>query len=115
MVAHPLARHRDLVEAKPQPPGFDPPRPAESAGNLHFVGADPDPTHSRPLSLAFCKQEITGSIPVGSTQKRLQIRTRGGWAMAMNRCGLRQRRVPDGPTSRARVRVRVAWYGGPKP
>jgi hypothetical protein len=31
-----------------------------------FASPDPDSTHSRPPSLAFCKQEIAGSSPVGS-------------------------------------------------
>ena len=58
------------VEAlwKPQPPGLDPARPAEFRANPHFIDSDPDPTHSRPPSLGLCKQEVTGSIPVGSTR-----------------------------------------------
>jgi len=50
----------------PQPPGFDPARSAESAKSAVVIGLDPDLTRSRPHSLGLCKQEVTGSIPVGS-------------------------------------------------
>jgi hypothetical protein len=57
---------------KPQPPGWDPPRPAQAGLDADFIGRDPDLTRSRPPSLGLCKQEVTGSIPVGSTGKCLQ-------------------------------------------
>jgi hypothetical protein len=52
---------------KPPPPGFDPPTPAESFPIPPFVSPDPDSTRNRPPSLAFCKQEVAGSIPADST------------------------------------------------
>src|SRR5437899_1105149 len=54
---------------KPQPPGFHPSSCAESACNRLFVRSDPDPTCGRPPPLGLCMQEVTGSIPVGSTRE----------------------------------------------
>ena len=51
---------------KPQPPGFDPQPPAEPTPRAGSTCGDPPPTCSRPPSRALCKQEVTGSIPVGS-------------------------------------------------
>jgi len=45
-------------------------RPAETCTSRvrpDFIRPDPDPTRSRPPSLGLCKQEVTGSIPAGST------------------------------------------------
>jgi hypothetical protein len=52
---------------KPQPPGSDPQRSAESRRAGAFAGRAPQITHSRPRWLGLCKQEVAGSIPVGST------------------------------------------------
>jgi hypothetical protein len=44
-------------------------RPSETRTSRlksYFGGPDPDPARSRPLPLGLCKQEVTGSIPVGS-------------------------------------------------
>ncbi len=39
------------------------------APSAQFLRENPQTTRSGPLSLEFCKQEVTGSIPVGSTRR----------------------------------------------
>jgi hypothetical protein len=51
---------------KPQLPANDPWRPAQQRRESLSIRRYPDSTRSRPFPLAFCKQEVTGSIPVGS-------------------------------------------------
>ena len=51
---------------KPPSPGSDPPKPAKSVPNTNILNTDPDPTPRGPSPLGLCKQEVTGSIPVGS-------------------------------------------------
>jgi hypothetical protein len=52
---------------KPRAPGSDPRRSAGPPSKREFIDKNPDSTRSRPRSLGLCKQEVTGSIPVGST------------------------------------------------
>lgn len=49
---------------KPQPPGFDPPRPAKQPGKPVFIGSDPYPTRSHTPSLADGKEGVIGSSPM---------------------------------------------------
>ena len=51
---------------KPQSPGSDPRPPAETMPEAGSTGRHPNSTRRRPPSRALCKQEVTGSIPVGS-------------------------------------------------
>jgi len=50
----------------PQPPGFHPQRVAKRCRNSGTARRHPDPTQRRALLHARCKEEVAGSIPVGS-------------------------------------------------
>jgi len=84
-----------------QPPGVRPPRPAAGSEIGPIARRDRRPTESRRRSLGPCKQEVTGSIPVGSTP-------------AVARTILRKAACP-GPLVRGLCRSHCLAMGGSPP
>jgi hypothetical protein len=59
---------------KPQRPRIRPTETRRICPGGHFADPHLDPAGGRPLSIGLCKQEVTGSIPVGSmAEERLLV------------------------------------------